>query len=275
MVAVVQQNSFAQDATGTRVTGKVVSAQGQAMAGVSVKEKGTNNGVSTDGEGNFSIRVTRPNSTLVLSSIGHVAQEVALLGRTSVNVSLETDSKSLQAVVVVGYGTQTRRNLTGSISSVSGKDIDEVPVPSVDAMLQGRAAGVQVTTASGAPGAGVQVKIRGNTSINAGNDPLYVIDGVPMRNQSFGGGITGPEGAPNPMSDINPNDIASIEILKDASAAAIYGARAANGVVLITTKRGTRGSTKINFNNYIGFQETPRQIPLLNGDQVKRSCWKR
>jgi TonB-linked SusC/RagA family outer membrane protein len=270
LVLVAQHRGFSQDAgTGTKVTGKVTSTQGEALAGVSVKERGSTNGAATDAEGNFSIRVTDPNATLVFTYVGVDPQEVALQGRSAVNVSLGTVAKALETVVVVGYGTQSRRNLTGSIASVSGKDIDEVPLPSVDAMIQGRASGVQVTTASGAPGAGVQVKIRGNTSINAGNDPLYVIDGVPIRNQSFGEGITGPEGAPNPMADINPNDIASIEILKDASAAAIYGARAANGVVLITTKRGTRGATRINLNNYIGIQETPRQIPLLSGDQVK------
>jgi TonB-linked SusC/RagA family outer membrane protein len=269
MAGAMQQTAFGQETSGAKVTGKVSAAQGEALAGVSIKEKGVSNGATTDAQGNYAIRVSNPNATLIFSYVGHTSKEVALQGRTSVNVSLEGDAKSMQAVVVVGYGTQSRRDLTGSISSVSGKDIDEVPVPSVDAMIQGRASGVQVTTASGAPGAGVQVKIRGNTSINAGNDPLYVIDGVPIRNQAFGEGITGPEGAPNPMADINPNDIASIEILKDASAAAIYGARAANGVVLITTKRGTRGATRINVNNYFGIQETPRQIPLLNGDEVK------
>jgi TonB-dependent starch-binding outer membrane protein SusC len=266
---ITSQQLCAQTPAGNQVSGTISSAQGEPLASVSVKEKGTSNGTATDAQGHFSIQVRTSNATLVISSVGFTSREVALQGRSTVSISLEPDPKALQAVVVVGYGVQSRRNLTGSIASVSGKDIDEVPLPSVDAMIQGRASGVQVTTASGAPGAGVQVKIRGNTSINAGNDPLYVIDGVPIRNQSFGEGITGPEGAPNPMADINPNDIASIEILKDASAAAIYGARAANGVVLITTKRGTRGATKFLFSNYTGIQQTPRQIPLLNGDQVK------
>ena len=269
MLTLVTFELAAQSPAGSRITGKVVSTLGEPVPGVTIKEKGTANAGTADAEGNFSLQVRNTNGTLIFSSVGFATKEVPMQGRTTLDVSLDFDAKALESVVVVGYGVQSRRDLTGSIASVSGKDIDEVPIASVDAMIQGRASGVQVTTASGAPGAGVQVKIRGNTSINAGNDPLYVIDGVPIRNQSFGEGITGPEGAPNPMADINPNDIASIEILKDASAAAIYGARAANGVVLITTKRGTRGATKFTVSNYIGLQETPRQIPLLSGDQVK------
>jgi TonB-linked SusC/RagA family outer membrane protein len=249
-------------------SGTVKDASGEGLPGVNIIVKGTTSGTTTDADGNFSLNAGGED-VIAISFIGYISQEIVVGNQTTFDVTLAEDVTTLNEVVVVGYGEQSRRDLTGAIASVNGNDIDEVPVPSLDAMMQGRAAGVQITTASGAPGAGVQVKIRGNTSINAGNDPLYVIDGVPIRNQSFGGGITGPEGAPNPMSDINPNDIASIEILKDASAAAIYGARAANGVVLITTKRGSRGGTKFDFNNYIGIQETPRQIPLLDGDQVK------
>lgn len=266
---VMQEHAFAQNATGTQVRGKITSDAGEALPGVTVVVKGTTNGTTADADGNFSLQVADPNATLVVSYIGYTAQEIPLQGRTTINVSLAADTKALSEVVVVGYGEQSRRDLTGAIASVSGKDLEDVPLTSVDAMIQGRAAGVQVTTASGAPGAGIQVKIRGNTSINAGNDPLYVIDGVPVRNQAFGEGITGPDGSPNPMADINPADIASIEILKDASAAAIYGARAANGVVLITTKRGSRGGTKFNLSAYTGLQEAPKQIPLLDGDQVK------
>jgi TonB-linked SusC/RagA family outer membrane protein len=267
LLCVMPAVSFAQGG-GVTVKGKITSSTGETLPGVSIVVKGTTTGTVTDVEGDYSLNVPDPNSTLVISYVGFLTEEEPINGRTTINVQLAQDVKTLSEVVVIGYGAQSRRDITGSIASVKGEDIKAVPLPSVDALLQGRAAGVQVTTSSGAPGAGVQVKVRGNTSINAGNEPLYVIDGVPVRSQSFGGELA-QGGNSNPMADINPNDIESIEVLKDASTAAIYGARAANGVVLITTKRGAQGATQVDFSHYTGVQRSPRRLPLLNGAEAK------
>jgi TonB-dependent SusC/RagA subfamily outer membrane receptor len=198
---------------------------------------------------------------LVISYVGFLAREEPLNGRTTIDVQLAQDVKTLSEGSGDRYGAQSRRDITGAIASVKGEDIKAVPLPSVDACSRAGRPGVQVTTSSGAPGAGVQVKVRGNTSINAGNEPLYVIDGVPVRSQSFGGELA-QGGNSNPMADINPNDIESIEVLKDASTAAIYGARAANGVVLITTKRGAQGVAQVDF----------RTTPACSGRRAGCPC---
>lgn len=236
----------------TSVTGKVNGANGEGIPGANVVVKGTTTGTATDGQGNFSLNAPA-NGTLVISSLGFTSQEVNIGGRSQLTVTLVEDQKALEEVVVVGYGTQRKSDVTGSLSSVTSKEIKSVPVTGVGQALQGRAAGVQVTQASNAPGGGVTIRIRGGNSINAGNEPLYVIDGFPVYNESG--------------ANLNPNDIESMEILKDASATAIYGSRGANGVVLITTKRGKTGQNLIEFESYYGVQQVRKKLPMLNATQ--------
>ncbi|MEK6478288.1 TonB-dependent receptor [Catalinimonas sp. 4WD22] len=238
--------SYAQERT---VSGTVSSSEEGSLPGVNVLVKGTTTGTVTDLDGNYRITVPSSESVLVFSSIGYTSEEVTVGNRSTIDIELLPDIKSLSEVVVVGYGTQERARVTGAISSVSAKEISEMPVPSFDAALQGRAAGVNVTN-TGSPGANPLVRIRGIGTVN-NNDPLYVIDGVPA------GGI----------NSINPNDIESIEILKDAAAAAIYGSRAANGVILVTTKKGEAGKPKVSLESYYGVQNAWKQLDLLNRNQ--------
>ena len=234
------------------IKGKVTDGK-EGLPGVTVLVKGTTNGTTTDPEGNFTINAPDANATLVFSFIGYVNQEVKLEGRTTINVTMQSDVKALDEVVVVGYGTQKKSDVTGSVASVSTEEIQRVPVTSMAQTLQGRVAGVQVTQASNAPGGGVSIRIRGGNSIKGGNEPLYVVDGYPLYNENG--------------ASINPNDIESIDILKDASATAIYGSRGANGVVLITTKRGKAGKSTISYDTYYGVQQVQKKIPLLNAQE--------
>jgi TonB-linked SusC/RagA family outer membrane protein len=252
------------------ISGKVTSTEdGTSLPGVNVVVKGTTNGTVTDAEGNYKISVPSSGGSLVFSFIGLSTTEVEIGDRTTVDVSLSQDVQQLSEVVVTGYGTQDRKTLTSSITSVSAKDIAGVPMASPDQMLQGRAVGVQVSSASGTPGGGVSVRVRGSTSINASSDPLYVVDGIPIVSSNLsavglGGQLT------NPIADLNPADIESMEILKDASATAIYGARAANGVVLITTKRGKNQKPKIEVNTYTGVQSLWRKPSVVDGPTFER-----
>ncbi|WP_229311541.1 SusC/RagA family TonB-linked outer membrane protein [Larkinella rosea] len=234
------------------VSGRVTGTGGDAIPGANVVVKGTTTGTSTDAQGRFSLNAPS-DGTLVISSLGFASLEVNIGGRSQLTVTLAEDQKALEEVVVVGYGTQRKSDVTGSLSSVTSKDIKAVPVTGVGQALQGRAAGVQVTQASNAPGGGVTIRIRGGNSINAGNEPLYVIDGFPVYNESG--------------ANLNPNDIESMEILKDASATAIYGSRGANGVVLITTKRGKSGQNRIEFETYYGIQQVRKKLPMLNATE--------
>jgi TonB-linked SusC/RagA family outer membrane protein len=246
------------------VSGKVTSAEdGTIMPGVNVLIKGTTDGGVTDADGNYSVSVNGSGQILVFSFIGLLTQEVPVGERTVVDVQMATDVKQLTEVVVVGYGSQLKQELTGNIARVSGKDIEYTPLPSVDAALQGRAAGVFVNSQSGKLGQAVTVRVRGTSSISAGSQPLYVVDGMPITtdNQSNYGGST------NPLTDLNPNDIESIEVLKDASAAAIYGSRAANGVILITTKRGKAGKTSVTVNYQTGVSEETNRVKFLNSTE--------
>lgn len=221
-----------------RFTGKVISIEdNKPLAGVSVQLKGKQAGTITDEAGLFSIAAV-PGDTLVVSYVGYEPSELAFTSSPGIIISLRPATAAMQDVVVVGYGTQRRKDLTGSLSSVSGKDLKSLPVPNVGEALQGRAAGVQVVS-SGAPGSNVTIRVRGTGTIN-NSDPLLVIDGVP---------------ADIPLNNISPDDIASIEILKDASSAAIYGSRGANGVVLVTTKRGANGRNSLEFKSFAGVQK--------------------
>jgi len=236
------------------INGKVTAADAEGgLPGVNVVEKGTNNGTVSDINGDYSITVGE-GATLVFSSVGYTTEEVVVGNRSVIDMTMIADIQQLQELVVVGYGQQTRADITSAISTVKGKDIDNIPVTAVDALLQGRAAGVQVVQNSGAPGAENYVRIRGNSSLLGQNRPLYIVDGVQMNNITANDLSNGGQ-LPTTTNDINPNDIASMEILKDAAATAIYGARASNGVILITTKRGQEGATKFTFDAYTGVQE--------------------
>jgi len=235
------------------VSGTVTDQNGSPLIGVSVTLKGsTSVGTVTSANGSYSLTIPDGNGTLVFSYVGYVSQEVPVQGRARVDVTLENSISAHSQVVVVGYGTQKKSDLTGSISSLDTKDIQGQAISNVEQALQGKIAGVQVHYNSGEPGAPMQVQIRGiGTFGNA--DPLYVVDGIPMKAQD--------------MSTINPNNIQSLEVLKDASAAAIYGSRASNGVVLITTKTGQRGDMRLDYNGYVGIQSFTDFIPMLNSQQ--------
>lgn len=248
---------YAQERT---VTGKVTSsADNGPLPGVTVVVKGSTRGGATDASGKYSL--TAPdNATLVFSFVGFVTQEVPVGGRSVVDVTLATDINELSEIVVTGYGAQIKRELTGNIAKVSGSTIQNTPVPSVEQAIQGRAAGVFIESGNGKVGQGIKVRIRGSSSVTASNDPLYVIDGVVVTSQSQ----STTSAATNPLADLNFNDVESIEILKDASASAIYGSRASNGVVLITTKRGKSGKTSFNLNYFTGFSQPTRRREWLN-----------
>lgn len=248
------------------VTGQILSAEdNEPLPGVNVVIKGTTTGTVTDLDGNYSLQAGA-GDILVFSFVGFNRQEVAIGNRSRIDIILQVDSKTLGEVVVVGYGTQSRRDLTGSVGSVSGEDINRMPAASLDYAMQGRAAGVFVQSPSGTPGAGINMQIRGNTSLSASSQPLYVIDGIPIISEDLSGLFSGGQ-ATNSLADINPADIESIEILKDASAAAIYGSRGANGVVLITTKRGKTGDARIELNAYYGFQRITNEIDMHSSQE--------
>lgn len=245
-------NAFSQK----KISGKVTNARsGTPLPGVSVVVKGTNSGTITDGEGNYSLTAAEDAKTLVFSYLGFGTMEAEITG-TSVNAALqEGQSQSLEEVVVVGYGTKIKKDLTGNIARIKGEEIVNTPVPNMTQAIQGRAAGVFVEANSGKVGEGVKVRIRGAGSISASNDPLYVVDGIPINT----GGLRG-----NALADINFNDIETFDILKDASAASIYGSRAAGGVVLITTKKGKQGRTKLNVNMQYGSNKPTNHRSFLN-----------
>ncbi|RYY36170.1 MAG: TonB-dependent receptor [Sphingobacteriaceae bacterium] len=255
--------------TGTTISGTVSDDRGISLPGVTVTAKGTKISAASDLNGKYTINVPSGATTLTFSYIGMQAQDVTISGRTNVDVTLKTASTQLDDVVVIGYGSTRRANVTSSISSVTEKDIKNLPVAGIDQALQGKVAGVTVVNNSGQPGGGVTVKVRGITTVN-GNEPLYVIDGVPidaLNNTSLSQNVLGGgEGqtAQSVLATINPNDIESIDILKDASAQAIYGSRGAYGVVLINTKKGKSGQGKINYDVYYGISTIPKKLDIMN-----------
>lgn len=253
-------NSYGQSQT---ITGKVTSSDDNAgLPGVSVTVKGRTQGTLTDSDGNYRIGVDN-NATLVFSFIGFSPIEERVDNRSTINVRLQADVRNLNEVVVTGYGQQIKRELTGNIAKIRPADIQDQPVTSFDQAIQGKAAGVQVNSGSGKLGQGIQVRVRGQSSVSASNQPLYVIDGTPVTTDN----LSINDATTNPLSDINPQDIESIEILKDASAGAIYGSRAANGVVLITTKKGRAGRTNVTFGAQYGASTPSRKLEFLNTDQ--------
>jgi len=249
--------SFSQDRT---ITGTVTAGDNTPLPGVSIIAQGTTNGVTTDFDGNYSISVGADVTTLVFSYLGFAEQEVAIGQRSAMNIVLQESTSELDEVVVIGYGTSRKSDLTGSVTSIGIADIDKIPTASITQNIAGRAAGVNVTSNSGAPGAGVKIRIRGTNSLQGNNDPLFVIDGVPVTSSPQQSGNFSADA----LAGINPEDIESMEILKDASAVAIYGSRGANGVVLITTKSGKAGKTKVAINQYYGLQREMRKYDVLS-----------
>ena len=233
------------------VSGKVTDEKGEGLPGVSVVVKGTTQGTTTDGTGSFKINAPNTSATLVFSFVGYAKKEVPIGGQSTLNVTLTPDDQTLNEVVVVGYGSQLKKEITGAVQTVSAQEIKDLPVSQIGQKLQGRLAGVQINQTTGKPGQGINIRIRGQVSVSAGSDPLYVIDGFP---------ITGNIG------QLNPDEIDDISILKDAASTSLYGSRAANGVVLITTKKGKPGQTNVSFSTYAGIQKVPvrGRVKMLN-----------
>lgn len=253
-----------------KVGGQIKGEDGTSLVGVTIREKNTNNGTLSDEQGNFSIEVADENAVLIFSYYGFDDQEVEVNGQNSLEITMGKNISTLDEVVVVGYGTQRKRFVTSSIAKINQDELADVPNISVQSTLQGRAAGVQVTTSDAMAGAPVLIRIRGTSSVTASSEPLYVVDGIPIVSGNFSVNNASnwqlaTANETNALSQLNPADIESIEILKDASAAAIYGARATNGVVLITTKQGREGKTKFNAGIYSGFTKETNRIELLDG----------
>jgi TonB-linked SusC/RagA family outer membrane protein len=235
-----------------QLTGTVTDSTGQPLVGVTVQVKGTSLGTVTGAGGEFSLEVP-DSAVLTVSYIGFQSKDVRLNGHSPIHIVLSPSNSALNEVVVIGYGTQSKKDITGAVSVVGADDIKDRPIVNVSEALQGKAAGVEVTSNSGKPGAGLTIRVRGSSSISAGNDPLYVVDGIPMTD----------------ISTFNPSDIQSISVLKDAASAAIYGTRAANGVVVITTKKGTAGKSRIDFSAYYGTSSPTKRLKVLNAKQYQ------
>lgn len=259
---------FSVRAQDSSIKGKVIGDKdGLGIPFVNVFGKGTTIGTTTDFDGNYQLNLPENIDTLVFSFIGYKTAEVPIAGRSVIDIPLSEDVQALEEVVIVGYGTLKKEDITSSIAVVDATDLQGSPNASFESALQGRASGVLIQNASGKLGEGIKVRVRGASSLSGPNQPLYVIDGIPLNSGGRGSGSNQPT---NPMADINPNDIASISLLKDASATAIYGSRAANGVILITTKKGKSGRPKFNIDYQFGVSQTPRKIDLLNAKDYKR-----
>ena len=263
--------SFTAWSQSRTVTGKVTSDEdGLGLPGVNIIEKGTNNGAVTDEGGSYSISVNE-NGVLVFSFVGYQTQEINVGSQSSINIVLQADVTALSEVIVIGYGEVKKRDATGAVSSVKSEDFNGGVISSPEQLIQGKTSGVQITTASGEPGAGVNIRIRGTSSVRGGNNPLFVVDGVPLSGAEVsGGGLDigrGSSSSKNPLNFINPNDIESIDILKDASATAIYGSRGANGVVIITTKSGSGKNSEFEFGSNVSISSMANHYDLLNRDQ--------
>ncbi len=248
---IVPENSISTVAA-LSVTGTVKGSEGDLLPGVSIVLKGTSAGTVSGNDGSYKISVPDKSAVLVFSFVGYKTQEVTVGSKSVIDVVLESDDQALQEVVVVGYGTVKKSDVTGSLSSISSKQLEAVPVQNLSQAMQGRAAGVDIAQTNARPGAAPAIRIRGNRSLNASNDPLFVLDGIPL---APGSGI----------NDFNPNDIESIEILKDASATAIYGSRGANGVILVTSKKGKRGKTQVTYNGFAGISAPLAPLEMLSG----------
>lgn len=266
--------SYASLAQEKIITGKVTdSKDGAPVIGASVVPKGSTQGTSTGTDGSFRINVNEGVTTLVVSSVGFTTLEVDITGKTVANIALEASNLNLNEVVVVGYGTARRKDLTGAVASIKSKDFNQGIITSPDQLIQGKVAGVQMLNNSGAPGGAATIRIRGNASVRSGNQPLFVVDGFPLDGRTARPGVNiggvGQTPDANPLNFINPNDIASIDILKDASATAIYGSRGANGVVIITTKRGQTGQPRIDVSANAGISRILKRFDVLDGNEYR------
>lgn len=250
----VEAVSFAEGLQGFPVSGVIRDETGTPIPGVNVIEKGTTNGIATDSEGQYSLVVSNQNAVLVVSFIGYETQEIPVSGRSSIDVSMASDTQTLQEVVVVGYGTQLKKDLTGAVSNLSDERLMDRPAFNLGQAIAGKVAGVKIIERTGAPGGNPMIRIRGTNSINSNNDPLFVVDGI--------------VGVANALSILNPNDIESMDVLKDASATAIYGARGSNGVIIITTKRGIAGKTQVEYNSFVTRGVMNRRFYVLNAEQM-------
>lgn len=261
LLALQAQISIAQTKI---ISGRVTdSKDGSAISGASVSAKGSRSGTQTGADGSFSLTVDNAVSTLVISYVGFASQEVSISGKTNIDVALVVSNQTLGEVVVTGYGSVRRKDLTGAIATVGTKDFVKGPLTSPEQLINGKVAGVQITTGGGAPGAGSRIRVRGTSSLSGSNDPLIIIDGVPVDQQS------GISGAANPLALINPNDIETFNILKDASATAIYGNRATNGVIIITTKKGKSGKLKVSFSTLNSVSMLGDELDVLTADEFK------
>jgi TonB-dependent starch-binding outer membrane protein SusC len=266
LLLIITQSVFAQKV----ITGRVTDAKdGSPVVGATVQPKGGTGGTSTGTDGTYRITVGNDINTLVVSYVGFGSTEVDITGKTTADVNLtSTSGNNLNEVVVIGYGSVRKKDVTGAVASVTAKDFNRGQINSPEQLLQGKVAGLQITNASGQPGGLTIVKIRGNNSIRSGNNPLYVVDGVPLDGRTprpgFSSNSVGTSPPSDPLTFINPNEIAEVQVLKDASAAAIYGSRGANGVILITTKKGTSGSTRLEANASAGFGNVMRKIDVLD-----------
>jgi TonB-linked SusC/RagA family outer membrane protein len=270
LCSVAINSSYAQT---RKIAGRVTSTDdGTPLPGVSIKIAGSRTGVQSDADGYYTLNVPSGTSSVIFSFVGYKPLTISVGNGSTYNVKLVSDQQLLNDVVVIGYGSTSKRASTGAISNIKASDIQDRPVTGLDQAMQGQLAGVQVTSASGTPGGAVTVRVRGVSTLSAGSQPLYVVDGTPIQTSSntttgsnsqlgFGNSVT------NPLNDINPADIESIDVLKDASASAIYGSRASNGVVIITTKRGKSGRTNIDLDYYTGTQQTTKKIDALTGPQ--------
>ena len=245
------------------VSGNVSDSKtGAPLSGVTVTLKGTGTKSQTTGDGLFKINVPAKNGTLVISYVGYATQEIKVSGNNAGSISLVQTNQQLNEVVVVGYGSARKKDLTGAVAVVTSKDFQKGQISTPEQLIAGKVAGVSITSNGGGPGSGSTIRIRGGASLNASNDPLIVVDGVPLDN-------SGISGSANALSLINPNDIESFNILKDASATAIYGSRASNGVIIITTKRGQSGKTKVNFNTQLSVGKISRKVDVLAADEFR------
>ncbi|MBD0402886.1 TonB-dependent receptor [Flammeovirga sp. EKP202] len=261
--------AYAQD---RMISGIVNDEMKSPLPGVNVIIKGTTLGTTTDFEGKFSLNVPEGNETLLVTYIGYFDQEVTIGNKTKFTIQLKVDAEQLEEVVVVGYGQMEKKDVTGAMASIKSEDFNQGVMASPDQLIQGKIAGVQMTPSSGEPGAGVNIRVRGGTSLTASNEPLYVIDGFPIDNTASDpgtGGVYSESAAKNPLASINPSDIASFDVLKDASATAIYGARGANGVIIITTKKGREGKAKVDYDAYFGVSQLAKKVEVLSADEYR------
>ncbi|MCP3894372.1 MAG: SusC/RagA family TonB-linked outer membrane protein, partial [Bacteroides sp.] len=272
ILIIAKTESQQNQAKSITATGVVIDETGEPLIGVSVQAKGTSNGTITDMDGKYTLR-TDEGKTIVFSYVGYKRMEQK--AGSQMKVQMASDAELLNEVVVVGYGTMKKSDLTGSVAAVKSKDFNKGLVTSPTQLIQGRVSGVNITNNGGEPGGGVTIRVRGSNSIRSGQDPLYVVDGVPLDvssdQQPSGANVAGVggNGSKNPLNFLNPDDIESIDVLKDASATAIYGARGANGVIMVTTKKGIEGQSKVSYSAYGSISDLPKQYPMLSAARYR------